>query len=424
VIKLPDLVLDYHRFKVPLDHPDRSVTRTKLEYPTVDVSFAYLDSINKLFGAPAPVWDLIGARTVDSFTDKAIEGVISDRAMILSLRGDAEWRNRYTLIVDASRSTKDLYIQRVVNTTTTDLGSEAVDLPSSSSHLCKFSVRGSTLKGYRADLTTPKITVTDTTFSSGYVLVGTGWARLTAFTLAYFLRAPSSPSAQALAILEVETIGSGSSTDPFRPNMISDLVEIKSLSGLQESLYLEAKKYEILRSKGFTDEEVKIVLGYTLQHQVDLNSVTWGAFEFSEKSPTNIITIQGDNWYKPGAVERQVGYARSRGLKTIKPPRDYREAVEQYSAIKRDFPHWLAGKDSYAYQVLGWEELELFQSVDFYYGELIEHKTHYSQLKEVPDWELERTIVRLMKELERIEILREERDKHINKLEKVMKIGW
>jgi len=421
---MPDLALDYHRIKVPLDHPDRSVTRTKLEYPTVDVTFTYLDAINKLAGAPSPDWDLIGARTTDSFTDKAIEGIISDLAMILGLRGDAEWRNRYSIAIDASYATKDFWIHKVVNKTMTTLGYEAVDLPSSSSHLCKFSAKGSTLKGYRTILNTPKITVTDTTFPSGYVLVGAGWSVNVAFTLAYFLRAPSSPSTPALAILEVETTGSGSSTDPFRPSMISNLVEITSLSGLQEFLYLEARKYEILRNKGFTDEEIKLVLGYIPQHQVDLNSVTWGAFEFSEKSPTNIITIQGDNLYRPGAVERQVEYARNKGLKTLKPPRDYREAKEQYNNLKKDFSHWLAGKDNYAYQALGWEVLDLFQNVDFYYGELLEHKIHYNQLKQVPEWEITNRLITLYNELSKVTILVDERNNHLKKLSELLKKGW
>jgi len=421
---LPDLVLDYHRLKVPVDHPDRSVTRSKLEYPTRDVSFAYLDSISKAYGMPAPDWDLIGCRTSDAFTDIAIEGVISDRGMLICLRGDATWSNRYTVAVDTTRATRDCWLHKHVNRTATDLFSEAVDLPTNSTHLAKLSASGSTLKLFRADLTTPKGTVTDTALASGYVLIGAGWGRLVASSHAYFLRAPSTPSNPPLAIVEADTAGSGAVGDPYAPALRTDLIKADSSSGLPAFLRKEAEKYRILRQKGFTDDEIEAVLGYIPQHQVDLSSVTWGAFELSGESPTNVVMVYGDNPFKPGAVERQTAFARLKGLRALRPPRDYSEAVEQYSALKRDFPHWLAGKDNYAYQALGWEELEPFAVADFYYGELVEHKTHYDQLKLVPDWELERTLEMWLSRLKSVTVLAEERRKHVEKLEKVMKIGW
>jgi len=429
---VPDLVLDYHRLKVPLDHPDLSVTRAKLEYPTIDVNFAYLASIGKTTGGFHATVNNYGVvvLTRDIFTDKAVDAWIWDRwGGILDRWVDRG--NNYSLELDSGVSTKDLNITRRVAGTSTVLGYEAVDLPAQYAWLLKFSVSGSTLKAYRDSptgasdtATTLKITATDTTFASGRFgpfshLYGGGHSEA---SLAW-LRAPASPSLPSLAILEVGMRGTGRPDDPFRPDFTEDLVEIEGLQ-LPEFLHVEARKYRVLKGRGFTDDEIRLILGYLPQHKVDLNAVTWGAFEFSEKSPTNIITVISNNPYDSRAIERQIEFAEKKGLKVLRPPRDYREAVEQYNELKKYYPHWLAGKDSFAYQVLGLKELETFHCVDFYYGELIEHKAHYSQLKEVPDWELERTIVRLMKELERIEILREERDKHINKLEKVMKIGW
>ena len=111
-------------------------------------------------------------------------------------------------------------------------------------------------------------------------------------------------------------------------------------------------------------------------------------------------------------------------MRALAPPKDFSEAVEQYSKLEKDFPHWLAGKDNYAYQALGWEELELFAVVDFYYGELIEHKTHYDQLKRVPDLELGRDLKMWLGKLESVTVLTEERNKHVDKLRKVLKLGW
>jgi fructose-1,6-bisphosphatase/sedoheptulose 1,7-bisphosphatase-like protein len=111
-------------------------------------------------------------------------------------------------------------------------------------------------------------------------------------------------------------------------------------------------------------------------------------------------------------------------MRVLDPPRNYGEAVAQYNKLREEFPHWLAGKDSYAYQVLGWEELDIFQNVDFYYGELIEHKTHYQQLKQVPDFEMWRRLEELERRVEKIEVLTEERDRHIKKLKEVKRLGW
>jgi hypothetical protein len=166
------------------------------------------------------------------------------------------------------------------------------------------------------------------------------------------------------------------------------------------------------------------LLGYIPQHQIDLASVTWGAFEFKEDSPTNIIIITGDNPYQQGAVERQAEQARSKNLRVLDPPRNYGEAVAQYNQIKRDYPYWLAGKDNYAYQTLGLEELDLFQNIDFYYGELIEHKTHYQQLKRIPDFEMWRRLEVLEEKLSKVTVLTKERDKHLAKIREVKRLGW
>jgi len=238
------------------------------------------------------------------------------------------------------------------------------------------------------------------------------------------LETPATPSLQALAVAEFDVEGSGKPDDPFRPSLSKNLVEVSSLAGLPDFLYWEARRYEVLRSKGFTDEEMQVVFGSIPQHQVDLDSVTWGAFEFSEKSPTNIVVVTGDNPYKQGAIQGQADFARRRGFRVFKPPKGYGDAVALYNRLRGDFPHWLAGKDNFAYQVLGWEVLDWLQSVDFYYGELLEHKTHYDQLRQVPEWEIRSRLLELKSRLERAAALHEERDKHLRKLGELLRRGW
>jgi hypothetical protein len=410
--------------KITVTIPDRSITRTKLEYPTTDVSLAYLVAIN-MFRYVTTGIDHVGIVTIDAFTDKAIEGICFDTQKALYARSDGVPRsNTYVLIIDHTQTTGDFYIMRWRNGLPAIIGSEAIDLGIAYHTACKLSCLGSSLKAYRIDMAIPRISVTDTALASGYFGTVSIHSKIPALPLADYLRAPSSPAPPALATIELEVEGDGTPENPYKPRLQTNLVEITSLEGLPSFLYQEAKKYEILKNKGFTEDEMKLLLGYIPQYKVNLGAVTWGAFGFSEESPTNIVIITEDNPYQQGAIQRQAELARSRNLRVLDPPRNYGEAVAQYNQLKRDYPHWLVGKDNYAYQVLGWEELDLFQNVDFYYGELIEHKTHYDQLKRIPEWELERRLEELERRLERITILTEERDKHLAKLRGIKRLGW
>jgi hypothetical protein len=410
--------------KITFTIPDRSITRTKLEYPTENVSFAYLLAIDKARYATRIYRDASGLIASDVFADKAVESPLRDAGSIVA-RDQLDTRNAYRAAITIGHSASDFYIQKLIAGTMIGLGSEAVDL-SDIFYPCKFSLSGSTLKGYRIDMDTPKITVTDTSFASGYFGAGhfDGAGRSVLAMTGAVLRPSSTTLPPALTIIEVEVEGGGAPEDPYRPSLSKNLVEIQSLQGLSSFLYQEAKKYEVLRAKGFTDDEIKLLLGSIPQHQIDLNAVTWGAFEFNEKSPTNIIIVTGDNPYQQGAIQKHIELARSKNLKTLRPPRNYGEAVAQFNQLKRDYPHWLAGKDNYVYQVLGLEELDLFQDVDFYHGELIEHKTHYQQLKQIPDFEMFRRLEALEEKLNKVTVLTEERDKHMEKLKTIKRLGW
>jgi hypothetical protein len=411
------------KIRATLEIPDRSITRAKLEYPTEDVSFAYLLAIDKATYAVRLWSDASGLRTVDVFVDKAVESPLRNAGSIVG-RDALDGRNAYRAAISVGGTT-DYYMDKIVSGTMSRLGNEAVTL-SDIFYRCMFSLNGSTLKAYRIDMTTPKTVVTDTSHASGYFGVShyDGATRPVLAMTGAVLRAPSSPAPPALAVLEVEVEGSGAPEDPHRPLLNKNLVEIAQLEGLPSFLYQEAKRYEILKNKGFTDEEMGLLLGYIPQHQIDLGAVTWGAFEFNKDSPTNIIIVVADNPYQQGAISKHVELARSKNMRVLDPPRNYGEAVAQYQRLKRDYQYWLAGKDSYVYMTLGLEELDLFQNVDFYFGELVEHKAHYQQLKNIPEWELWRRLEELERRLEKVKVLTEERDKHINKVKEVKRLGW
>jgi hypothetical protein len=425
---MSDLVLDYHRLKTPIDHPDLSVTRTKLEYPTVDVYFPYLEAISKCrwYGPGCGNQGFWHFGTVDSFTDKSLWVPLPQYFHVAMRMTDGN--NTYTANLWSGATTADFILDKRVNGTATNLATEAVDIGSYDVYQVIGSISGSTLKGYRDSTytTTPtlRISATDTTFASGAFgytkrrdSYGTGIHEGYAL-----LKASLSPLPPAQVILELDVEGSGKPEDPFRPSLSKNLTEITpQLTGLPDFLYQEAKKYTILKAKSFTDEEIQLLFGYIPQHQVDLDSVTWGAFEFHpDKAPTVIITIVGDNPYKANAIDRQKANAK----RVFTPPKSYDEAVALYNQLKSDYPHWLAGKDNFAYQTLGLEIFDLMQNIDFYYGELLDHKTHYDQLKQVPNWEITNRLNELIDKLSRETVLTDERDKHIAKAKEVLKKGW
>jgi len=438
-----------HRTAIPADHPDgsvttakiadlavttgkiadRAVTRTKLEYPTVDVSFTYLHSIDKTrWHGPGAVQHFWHFGTVDSFTDRSVWLPLPN--MFHALLRFIDGNNMYTTTLYSDGTTEDFVINKRVGGTTTFLATEAVDIGTYDVYQVVGSISGSVLKGYRdvSYTTNPtlRISATDTTFASGVFgyTKRRDWAGSGIHEGFAQLRSSMSPGLQALAIIEVETTGNGSADDPFGPKMKSELVEISNGLNVPDFLKIERKKYDVLKSKGFTDKEIKLLFGYVPRHQIDTATVSFGSFEFSSESATNIITVSGNNPYDSRAIEKQIEHARSRNLKVISPPKDYGEAVEQFRMLKKDFPHWLAGKDNYAYQTLGHEVFEIFQNVDFYYGELLEHKKHYDQIKQVPDFEISRRLDELESKLLKIDVLIDERDKHHDKLREMVRKGW
>jgi hypothetical protein len=427
---MPDIVLDYHRLKTPIDHPDSSITRTKLEYPTANVSFAYLSSINK-GGSISIHWSHTYV-TIDSFTDKSVFGGVHSSASPTVVGRLVDIDNYYYATFVIGASANDHRVGKVSGGIITDLNSEAVDLDSKARGI-RIICSGSTIKSLRYEgtkflnplsLPTPDATIstTNTSFASGkfgytildYVNRG-GIDPLSAYLLP-----TATPLPPAQAILELDIEGNGRDT-PYSPSLSKNLVEISSLEGLPDFLYQEAKRYQILISKGFTEDEIKLFLGYIPQHQVDLDSITWGSFEFHpDKASSVIVTVTGDNPYQNGAIERQ----KARAKRTFKPPRDHTEATDLYKSLVKDHPYWLAGKDNFIYQTLGLEIFDLLQNIDFYYGELLDHKTHYNQLKQVPDWEIENRINELIDKMSRETVLTDERDKHIGKAREILKRGW
>lgn len=424
---MPDLVLEAHRRRIPIDHPLRSVTRKHLEYPVEDASIAYFSVLNKTYTRRLPYTAHIVEIINDVFTDKYMIGWgrngLRWQARI-DLEGDG-----YTFEIRVEAETEDQVIVRWDDRSPTIIASKAVDLDDRGYMIYACAV-GSDLAFGVYDLLGTEVNTTDTTYTSGYF--GFGQANRIASRIPI---APHScylstdgtleedPPSLAKVILEVEVTEDCSLEKLFRPNLKRELVEISRVDKIPEYLRREAKRYYVLRQRGFSDDEVEALLGYVPQHRVDTAAVSWGAFDYRRGDSRMLIVVFSDNPYRDGAIEKQKEYVRSRGFRVLRAPADYREAVEQYKTLKKEFPNLIAGKDNYASITLGEEAFRLFQVADTYYGNIVEG-IRPDAYKNVSEQVMRRALNRWIERLKRVTVLTEERDKHIEKLKRVLKIGW
>jgi hypothetical protein len=142
----------------------------------------------------------------------------------------SNYQNFYAQTIYGVATTADHIIRKMVAGTLTNIVTEAVDLVTTNIRSLKFSCLGTTLKAYRADLTTPKLTATDTSFASGYFgiqALDASYNRLISPEGFLFAKkeAASSSSPQPLAYFEVPIIGDGSLDNPFRAQMPEYIVE-------------------------------------------------------------------------------------------------------------------------------------------------------------------------------------------------------
>ena len=363
---------------------DRAVTRAKLEYPTEDVSFAYLAVIGKLteLAETGNYW--WGVVTADSFTDKAVKNT-----QYVGIPGQVirhvDKDNKYWTRFNTGASTADYILYKTVGGTSSELGHEAVDLTGGQTQIIKLSASGSTIEAYRDDMTSPKISVTDTDISSGQYgcWPADNKAHLADTNFVYLLP-PSSSLPKPLAVVEVEITGKGTEEDPIRPQLPEDLRDPKEL-GLNIN-----------------------------KPQINLKSITYGAIDYKGGN-TMIIAIykHGADYLDPKRFEDVLAIAKNKW----KVPANVQEAEEIWKELKKANPDMIAGKHTVAYHLLGDANIEPCSVADFYHGNMIED----NKIKGVPEWELRRTLLRWKDRLERARISSELKDKHMRKLNECLK---
>jgi len=337
------------------------IRRADLEYPTEDVSFAYLAIIDKL--QTARYYSLAYACTItlDSFTDKRIFGglIVDGMNHVARMTGDlGDAYNQQLCTGDGLHK-----INKCIGGTLYTIASEPMTLSSLDyAKDCYLSVSGSTLSAVAPDVSATGISATDTDIASGCF----GWYEYQGRDAQYFverLEAPATPLEAPDCAVVVELVGEGKLDGKGpRPNL-------------------------------------------------PLDRVTYSAFECKGERVLAFVRLQKTN------IDEIKKYGR-----IIKIPKDYHKAIEQYEILRKEFTEWIAGKENYCYQC-GFN-VEPLACADFYYGELVEHKTHYKQLKKVPDWGLERAIKRWRDLHKHAKAPKEEIEKHVEKLDELLRKGW
>jgi len=255
------------------------VLRANMEYPLTDVCMVYLEALGKSTYLE-PTWYLKGVSVVvDAFTDKAVEAVMGGSYSALLLRMQNS-QNGYAQYIDCTQTASDYRTYKIAAGAYTVIAYEAVDLAEDYQYLCKASALGSTLTVYRDDLTTAKYSVTDTAYASGKF----GYRPFTTYRTCFvypstaYLRAPSSPSPPPLAYFEAPVVGSGTPEDPFR-------VEVPKEVAWEWSLNPGAKKkYDLLKLKGFTDEEIVTLFPEVLSCKVNRLALTHSCLIKTDKA--------------------------------------------------------------------------------------------------------------------------------------------
>lgn len=374
----------------------RKIKRSDLEYPTEDVDFFWWVVIGKAKPYEKDYYTQYRTfMSVDDFTDKRIFGYAVQYVWARWLKNTAfdtteiyyelgtsqrvspDWADAYMLFVriykynpDYDNPTEVLILDKRLNGDHYRLGYSATQMEYGwdARRRFEFECVGSSLKCFLE--VTEVISVTDTDLAAGKIAV---FGELPPIPLSSFLVfKPTSRVTKPKIIVELNVVGSGKREDPYRPEIPKEL---------------ERK-------------------------------IAWSSFDCKAGTPTMLVMVKRASDEDIGKL---IEYVKQKGLKVIKPPKNYSEAVEQYRKIRNEF-NLLAGKDDYAYQTLGVSDIEYFATTDFYYGNLIEHKHGYEQLKRVVD--LEKTLKMWLDRLRKVNILIEERNKHLRKMSEVLRKGW
>jgi hypothetical protein len=237
---------DAHRTASPIDHPDGSVTRAKLEKPTSNVSLGYILNNFDTFTWFGGGGNYCAVCFPNTYGDEDIRILQFCENSGAAVRYQSK-SNHYHLRIVTAKSTGDLEFCKWVNGTETDIAREAVDL-GWGGHYIRMVASGTSFYAYREDMTTAKFSATDTSFASGYW----GWecADYTYPHNSLIWCKLFDPSPQTvrkvLGYYELPVVGLGTPDDPYRAGL-PEVLEVPSTNELDG--YPTALKQAILGNR-------------------------------------------------------------------------------------------------------------------------------------------------------------------------------
>jgi len=164
-----------------------------------------------------------------SYLNKTVEAWVTERGWVVARSQDAN--NFYWCRMISTATTADFDIRKTIAGTITVIASEAIDVNPSTIWKIKLEIENSTMKGYREDMTTPKITTSDTAITTEGKW-GTGQSgdpTLEHIKMITFyscvLGEPASPTPKVLRYYEVPIVGKGSFDNPFKPQLPEEITD-------------------------------------------------------------------------------------------------------------------------------------------------------------------------------------------------------
>lgn len=163
-----------------------------------------------------------------SYTDKAVQALqIEAGSNHLAARFSDTVNTKYTMLMNNALVTADVVLRKVVAGITTALATEAIDITASSFHTVKISCLGTSIKSFRGDMGTAKLTATDSAIASGFFGVNAvdvlSLGVLGILTLTKLVTA-TSPSLKPYKYFEMPVVGDGKE-NPYHVDLPKELFD-------------------------------------------------------------------------------------------------------------------------------------------------------------------------------------------------------
>jgi len=170
--------------------------------------------------------------------------------------------------------------------------------------------------------------------------------------LSVYLLEPLSSHRPAIAVIETSVV---KDENGIRADLLHDYVVPKK----------HEKLYNKLKSVGFDDSEIERF--YRIR-KVDRMSFNYGSIDYKGGSTMFLAVYGGDK----DVVDKQIEYVRKKNMFVDFVKQDIGYVRDLYKKIRSENRDMLITENELAYQLLGYEELELNSISDFYQREVID----------------------------------------------------